>query len=177
MRIVCLCEKFLQNNLNFLSFNQQTIVLTWRTVYLYLLVKVDKMFYFVLILPSLLLLSNSFCYCNNAIKVTCSSVTPNGKRLVNHLYLNSDLTSYERCKKKCYFHRSCKSFNHQRVTFLCELNDADADTNAIDLKLIENWTYTVFSDNETVRFVKIFSNVFLKNKSSIFFGIPIHQYI
>ena len=98
-------------------------------------------------------LLNYLIYCINATKTSCSESNFNGKKLENHIYQKLEgMVSFEKCKKECYLHRSCQSFNYQTTTYHCELNNANDTGNSGDLIQDQTWTYTTFNPNETVHF-------------------------
>ena len=104
-------------------------------------------------------LFNYFISYISATKSSCLHPNSNGQRLENHIYRTFEWMSYAKCRKECYFHKSCQSFNYHTTTHYCELNSANDTANSADLVQDATWTYAPFYQNETVcfDFIHIFS--------------------
>ena len=118
----------------------------------------------------LIQLLNYFIFYINATRTSCVNPNSNGQRLENNIYRTFEWMSYTKCKRECYLHRSCQSFNYHITTNYCELNNANDTTNSADLIPDPTWTYTPFYPNETVciDFIHIFlCNLFPQANSFI----------
>ena len=102
-------------------------------------------FLFILVITSFLMIAASAQHCKKA------AYSQQGYYLQNHLISTLNVKNIGRCLIACSQDRRCRSINFKSLGSICELNDADKETDPGDYKVNTGYTYSSYPMKVNVR--------------------------
>ena len=102
-------------------------------------------FLFILVIASFLMIVASTQHCKKA------AYSQQGYYLRNHLISTPNVKNIGQCLITCSQERRCRSINFKSLGSICELNDADKETDPGDYKVNTGYTYSSYPMKVNVR--------------------------
>ena len=102
-------------------------------------------FLLMLVITSFLMIAASTQHCKKA------AYSQQGYYLRNHLISTPNVKNIGQCLITCSQERRCRSINFKSLGSICELNDADKETDPGDYKVNTGYTYSSYPMKVNVR--------------------------